>query len=1046
MPLRESPLPLQFSGGIETKQDSKQVPATKLLALENATFIKQTTLAKRNGYEALGRQVDDAGTVISDAVGMGLHDTELLLFTSERGYSYRDSSDTWADAGEVGSVVAEDSPIARTGTHQTVPDHATNGGITVVAWEDSRGGVWCSVIEDSTGRILLAETQLSASGISPRCVPCGTVVHVYFAIAATNRLYVTVINPAAPSMIPVPAILTEDLSSTNPVYDACDAGRLYSNILPAVIAWAQAGGGYRVGYVHPSGVLGSPVSGLPSVATYTETVTGPIAVAPDRVSNDILTVVWCNTAVHGRCVSSSSPVTDATGDVLLTATTGTWNRVSVESSGVSAAGLAQLWWIGEIDDSRDDWNRCESGMFESDGTVIVAPATGAPLPSYGTGDPPIARVLRGHGLVSRAFVDDGHVYAAVGHGVKYFPYVAIVRISATYFGGSTLCFARLGPGQFSGLSTRKHVAYVQPTDPDGAFLSRVHRFCFGYRIQLDSANGDQFGETGIKLAEVDFDHAAAYQSAQLGRGLYLAGACPQHYDGRRWAEAGFHCGPDFAEGVTSFGEGAAGAMAAGTYGYKIVYEEIDAMGEWHPGPESVEFNVTIAASKKVDADLPTYRLTSKRNTRIGVFRSPVNDSSAFYRVTSLDPTDTGDNRFVLNSTVVDVVTFTDNMTDADLVTKEPLYTNGGVISNSPIGIRGDVLAGGKNRLFATDQTDPNMVRYSKELTAEDTAVEWPADLFQRVDPYGGAIVAIGVMDGIVYPFCETSIYRFAGPGPDADGGRTSNNAFTPSELVTSDVGCASANSICQGPVGIFFQSEKGIKLLDRSGQVQDIGAPVYAYNDQTVTRATLLPDRHQVLFLTNDGSTLLYDYERGQWSTFTNHEGVDAVVLNGTYHYLRNDSRVFRETPGLYVDDNSHITMRIETAWIKAAGYLQGFQRILWAYFLGQWKSSHTLGIRFRTDYNDAWSERFELNVDANHNPSLYGDGLYGDGAYGGPGGDTARYQRKLHINRQCQSIQFRIEDIEPTGTYGAAFELSELLLIGGVLGPRYPLSASRST
>jgi hypothetical protein len=137
--------------------------------------------------------------------------------------------------------------------------------------------------------------------------------------------------------------------------------------------------------------------------------------------------------------------------------------------------------------------------------------------------------------------------------------------------------------------------------------------------------------------------------------------------------------------------------------------------------------------------------------------------------------------------------------------------------------------------------------------------------------------------------------------------------------------------------------------------------------------------------------------------------------------------------------------MRIDTAWIKLTGYLQGWQRILYAYFLGTYKSSHELGVRFRLNYNDGWSTRYELDVDANHNPSVYGEGLYGDGFYGGPGGDTARYQRRLHINKRCQSIQFRIEDLEPTSEYGASFELSELLLVGGVLGPAFQPGAARS-
>jgi hypothetical protein len=202
------------------------------------------------------------------------------------------------------------------------------------------------------------------------------------------------------------------------------------------------------------------------------------------------------------------------------------------------------------------------------------------------------------------------------------------------------------------------------------------------------------------------------------------------------------------------------------------------------------------------------------------------------------------------------------------------------------------------------------------------------------------------------------------------------------------------------------------------------------------------------VFLTDAGRTLMYDYtpDIQQWSTYTNHLGFDAVVVAGVYNYLRTDGRVFRETPGLYADDNMHIPMKIETAWIKMTGYLQGFQKVLWALFLGTYKSPHTFRMRYRIDYDEGYSAPIDMDVDDNFNPDSYGAGPYGAGPYGGAGGDTTRYQRAVHLNRRCQSISFKVEDVEATEDFGASFELSELLLIGGVLGPRYPVGAARTS
>lgn len=1032
MALHPQPLALQFEGGIETKQDSKQVPISKLLNLENATFIKKSTLAKRNGYRVLSRRIDDGSSEYGDPVGLGARGDELLIFTSERCYSHRPSADRWVDTGEIASVTATERPIARTGTAQTVSDHATNRGVTVVAWEDSRGGVYCSVVEADTGRILLAEQALDADGESPRCVPCGEVLHVYWARPTTSRIYVAVINPALPTATPSPQILASDLDASNPAYDATPAAPLYPDIDPSLIAWSRAGGGWRVGYVHPSGVLGSPVTALPSVATHTDTSSGPIACAVDRIASSSVCVLWTDAGnVNLRFITPSALSTPSGAD--FTDASGTDAiRASLEY-GEQNDSLSTVWWAVERLGADPDTNSIVSGGVTDDGADRIA-----------------TRTLLGHGLTSRAFVDDGNVYAFVGHAVQYFPYVACVRLSGEQFGGdeSTACYYRSIVGQFIGHSDRKHVASAHPIDPDESGLARQHATTIGYRIQLDSEDGDQFGEQGIKLSTLDFDADGAYQSAEIGRGLYLAGACPSHYDGRRWAEAGFHVAPDVAEGVTVVSDGGAGVMAAGTYDYKLCYEEIDALGEWHPGPVSKEFGVTIAGAHKVSVTVPMYRLTAKSHVRVGVFRSPVNQtgdplSIPFYRVTSLDPEETGDNGHILNDPTVDSVIFVDNLRDEDLIKREPLYTNGGILSNDPSPMAGGVIAGGKSRLFWTDIENPQLIRFSQEI-AEDTGLEMSIALAVQCDPYGGDVVAIAAMDGAIYGFAQTAIYGFAGQGPNRNP-NAGPEAFSAPELITSDVGCKSPNSICQSPIGIVFQSEKGIRLLGRDRQVQDIGAPVYAYNDQTITRATLLPDRSQIVFLTDAGRTLLWDYERNQWSTFTNHEGIDARVVGGRYYYLRTDGRVFVETPGEYRDDNTRITMLIETAWIHFAPYLQGWQRVLWAYFLGTYKSAHTLWVRYRVNYDDDYRGPIPLDVNSNYNPDLYGSGVYGDGPYGGTGGDRTRYQRRIHLNRECQAIQFRIEDSEETGDAGASFELSELLLIGGILDSHYKPGAART-
>jgi hypothetical protein len=637
--------------------------------------------------------------------------------------------------------------------------------------------------------------------------------------------------------------------------------------------------------------------------------------------------------------------------------------------------------------------------------------------------------------------------------------VAVVQLS-----GGGRAQARLLPGLSSGQLSRPIVPSVSPIDPDAAptalvgppsSFSRQHSLSLGYRIQLAGSSGTQFGEQGIELFSLDYDHADSFHAAQLGGGIYLSGALIQHYDGSRWSEHNFHCAPDTASGVIATSQAGGGSLTAlGTYNYKIIYEEIDAQGEIHPGATSVAIPITLTgANSQVTLTIPTCRLTSKSRVRIGVFRSLANVNAGFFRVSSVSPTATGPNGYVLSDATVDTVTFIDNLSDATATTREPLYTNGGILSNDPEQSGGAAIVGGKSRLFWLDPLDGNRVNYSQGLR-DDTAAEFSAALSITVDPFGGDIVALAVMDDNVIVFKETAVFAFGGPGPDADGGTLNpSNAWTQPQLVTTDVGCSSPSSIANVPEGIVFQSPKGPCLLDRSLQIKVIGDDVFAYRSQHISRATLLPDRPHIVFLTDDdqGRTLLYDYNRkdaagaGQWSTFTNHTGIDAVVLNGSYYYLGTDGIVYVETPGVYRDGTRHIPSVVETGWIKFSGYLQGWQKVLWATVLGTYYSSHQLSVSYRLDYEDGYTVLDPVDVDATYTPSLYGDGAFGVGDYSGSFGPNTVYQQAFHLNKRCMAISFRIADSEGADDYGAAFDLSELLLVGGVLGVRFIPGAART-
>lgn len=1039
MALQEQHVAFRFTGGVETKMDSKAVPPVRLLGLENGVFHRASSIKKRNGYDLLSRTIDGSTSLITDARRLASRGDELLLFTNTRCYSKQSGADQWSDAGALVAPIGSDRPVVHTSTAQTTPDHATSGGVTAYAWEDSLGGVYWTVEDETSERVLRAPTQANSLGQRPRCVVVGEAIHIYYAVPTLSQVCVLVVNPSQPAAAVSEQIVIEDLDSANPAYDVCPTTRTGT---PSVIAWKEHGAAYaRVAYVTAGGVLGSPASGHPSAARFGSGFVGsstPIGVAfayGDGGDGDYIGVTYFDSGGGGGALwrgtggTALTSIGTSPGLVALYSAATTITRCTI------TATSDRFWCVWEESAAESSQRYCVVRSALIAGSDYTALAT-----------------VRSVGLAGKAFSAGAaaDAFAVFVHDTTYFNTYVTLRLSDFAPAGRHLPGSACGP-------TRAHL-------PSAYVTSDVASFVVPYKTRLESANNDKFTESAIRKVGMDFDNEDSHQTAQLGGGLYLAGACPMHYDGYRWTEQGFHVGPEL---ISTAVAGGGSLTVSSTYQYKAWYEWTDAYGEVHRGPESIGTSVSTGASTQCTLTLPTLRITQKPNVRICVARSLPGDTSRLWRVTSLDPTTAGAvNGYLANSTSADTVTLIDRMSDTDLQLQEQIYTVGGILSNDPAPL-GSHVAAGRDRLFFTDAQDGSVVRFS-QTRATGFGLEVPPELQIGVDPRGGDVTALAVMDDVVYVFKASAIFAFNGDGPYSTGASTSANlvsGFSSSQLITSDVGCTDPASVVLTPAGLMFKSAKGIYQIARSREVTYVGAPVEAYNSQTVRRATVMPDRTAVLFLTDSGSSLYYDYLFQQWSTFTNHEGYDAAVVENTYHYLRTNDTVFKETVGEYADGSARITMRLETAWLHLLEHLQGFQRFWKLLLLGTWVSPHQLGVSYRMSYDEAWSEPYYLDATGeaegatgwitgdSANPigedpilgSSYGEGDYGDGVYGGSGPDV--YQWLYGIHEDGQAIQFRFEDFEKAGLSGASFELTEMTVVGGVKKPdRRPFSGARST
>ncbi len=290
-----------------------------------------------------------------------------------------------------------------------------------------------------------------------------------------------------------------------------------------------------------------------------------------------------------------------------------------------------------------------------------------------------------------------------------------------------------------------------------------------------------------------------------------------------------------------------------------------------------------------------------------------------------------------------------------------LYTDGGTFASEPPPPFETAVSTGR-RVYAISDNEPSVVFYSKEFEP-GVAPEFNGSLTLNFGD-GRKISALGTLDDKLVVFEKNKIHVVYGEGPNGTG---TAGAFQVHK-VASDVGCIVPQSVIELPVGLLFQSQRGIHLLDRALNVQYIGGGVEdVLVGATVVAATLVADQSEVRFLTqvtgsplsviggnfikssrppiptygntNDFSTaIVFNYERNRWSVFRNYAGVAATVYQDRYTRIRSDWSIWQESRTSWADPSGDNLLAITTPWYKFDG-LQGFSRVYHMNVLGRYMS-----------------------------------------------------------------------------------------------------------
>lgn len=463
-------------------------------------------------------------------------------------------------------------------------------------------------------------------------------------------------------------------------------------------------------------------------------------------------------------------------------------------------------------------------------------------------------------------------------------------------------------------------------------------------VGVKQPDGESFDRSALGLAEIDTS-TTFVSSLALDETLYFTAGTLRQWDGREVSEAGFYTFPEYVSDT----QGTAGSMADGTYLYRAVFEYRDRLGKVYRSAPSVAQSVTVAAGSgtaTVDLDFKMQTFTNRSDVDVVLYRTEVGLSTVYYRTATLRyPYDDPGN----------IVTVTDSNDDATLVSKEQLYTVGGELGNI-LPPAATFMTYYDRRVFLAGLPSPREIWFSKQLvTGEGPGF---SDAFVIYAPE--SVVALARLDQRLIVFAENAVYFLFGEGPTATG----VGSYAPLEYLTSELGCSNAATVAETPLGIVFESNKGVYLLNRTLELQYVGAPLEAIVEgeaPTFKSVENLPDRNEVRFITSDNDCFALNYEFMQWSELTGMAAVDAAIWDGTYAYLTAAGVVEQENAN-YDDDGSFVAMDVQTGWVSFAG-LTGYKRLYEIQLLGEFVSAHDLDVHIAYDYDDTEVETFSLSA-----------------------------------------------------------------------------------
>lgn len=977
MALDKAVIPISFAQGVDTKTDRKQVVPGRLLTLENGVFQTTNAIIKRNGYQAFST-TDVGNATITSNIGLGTLKDTLFAVTDGSSRSYSAQAGKWSEnQGPWYPVQVTKSQGQGQASSSQDCAYDSASGLMITVWFEYNynasptNRIKYNIKDVVNNTFILNEAQIDggSGGYVPRCFVLGSYFIVTY-IGQLNGLYYVAIPISNP---------------TNPN--------------AAVQIASSAGTTGNIGsYLYYEGMVNNNILylGFPDGGTATST-------SVRRLSSSLV-VSAATTIATADCRFGLAIIPDASNNVWFA----TNDKTNIKTFAYTNNMVVPLFGVTTVDTRVSTFDMSYVYMAVIPGTTTrvryyYQQAGDTTAPNTVFTNPPYIKwsEVTWNGTSATVTTSAKLLLNAAYFVSKPITYNSVIYLVVSMRDGPVFSYYLIKADQ----STAVLGAPTNLSVPVAKFFSQnaiqqvVQSITFQqiattkWMAYLPELNNNS------SYVTISFDHKPVF--AELANGLHVTGGFLYLFDGVELAEHNFLQAPNnitLTSATTPSPQ-----VPAGTYYYAVCYEWQDSSGQIQYGQTALSASITVAATSIITIKFPWLRLTNRKSPiYVGIYRST--DGQTYYK---LPGTGVGSNLENYADQLANG-SFADNV--ASTAGQPILYTSGGVVDNYCMPSC-SYVANYKKRMIAIPSEQPTIWWFSQEIASSiygaiGNPVEFSTLLSSTVDEKGGGITGVIQMDDKLMLFKNTGIFAVQGDGPSRN---NTNNDFTPAQLIATDTGATSGLSLVLMPNGVMYQSAKGIYLVDRSLSVSYIGAPVEAYNSDSVLSAELIYNLNQIRFGMSSGVALVYNYIFNQWSIFTNHAMTQAVIYGQKYTFAKSNGVVWQETPGSYFDAGANISLKLTTSWLSFA-QLQGYQRVYKLMLLGEYYTPHTLQVTVAVDFDPTIVQT--TNIVANASTVV----------------PSSLYQWRYFFTRQkCQSLQFTIQDSASAGTLGQGYSISSM-------------------